>query len=802
MVKIENIKNKSLKERLTKVRSSRDALILEVSPKSNPQAVAKRVNDFFVTFPHGQVLLLSRIKYVKNRGSFDYKKEFEVLESLGKGYVKKNKKVNTVRIGAFLEDEKNYLNSLIINIKQGKKIYFNDGDSFKYFISMSDAVRAIEKILNTEVSGKIFNITLNKISEKDIVSRLIEHYEFNFEPLEDYRDKFSEKILDLEANKLISFKPQKTISDYIKTTINKEFKEKPKRKKRFALKFSTPNVNIKTGAHHAFSAIKTTVVALIFVGFLGALDLGLDNYYLYKGIKERDLDTAIMYSNKLRNIPFPTKFGTNYTRVYNSLYYGLNAINILDKELKEKGKLENDTLASVMGISTKAINYVETVNPDHFLTPFEKNIFINNVELIEGLDNKTKYLDLLTLYPSIKEEQTVLVLLQNSNELRPSGGFIGSYALVKTKNLEISEYKFDDIYNIDGTLLEKHADILLELPNEYIDFIDTEYLFARDANLLIDSHKRNDVVKTYFENTLDTEIDYIVYFNLNSMKRLLSLTGPIKLATYNEEITADNFDTIAQTQSEKNYYEGSTQKKNFLTLLGNKVLEELTTDKKISADLILNMLETLENKEVVLYAQDAGYQEIIENLELDGNIINREKNKDYLYIIENNLGENKVNKKTEKKVELEVSYDQRRGIKSNDLYVTLSNFSNNYNWPYGDYEGYLHVGIPESHFVTRVKIKQLDTSKEIDVTRNIQVKRVNNVNVIYIPFSVKPLEEIFVTLSYETKDPAFLDTLYKLKVQKQPGAKDYELKVSLNVPDYKYIERDNIVDRDLSITLN
>lgn len=803
MLKTVKLKSKILEEGLSRVKTHIDVLILEINPKSNSKKLTQSLNEFFNTYPKGQVILISKIKYLKAVGGFDYGQEFELLEKIGKTYFKKGLKVNTIRIGAILEERDNYLNETISEIKGGKKIYYTEGDQFRYLISAIDVVQAVQKIIKSQVFGEVFNITLNKVRERDLIARLLEHYNFNIEPLEDFKDKFREKLIDLENNKLINFKPEKTISAYIKTTLNKDFTPKRKQiknKKRFKIKL--PTYQLKSGAKNLVNLLKTIIMVLFFIGFLSVLDIGLDNYYLYESMKKGDYEKSLLYANKLREISLPTKFGSNYQKTYNALYYALNAFNIAKNDLTKNGKMGKDTIASVMGISTQAINYAESIDSVYFLTPKEKDLFNSKKKLIDGLQEKTKYLKLLTLYPENKKEQTTIVLIQNSNELRPSGGFIGSYAVIKTKNLDIVDYKFDDIYNIDGTLEEKYKNVLLEMPSEYLDFIKTDYLYSRDANLILDSSQRDEIVTSYFEKALGIKIDYLVYLNLKSLKSLLEVTGPIKISTYDEEVTAENFDTLAQTYSEKNYYEGSTQKKNFLTLLGNKVVEKLSKENTMSLNLLLKLLEIFESKNVVIHSQNLEYQKVIEELALDGNVINREKYKDFLYIIENNLGENKVNKKTEKKVELKINYDQRRGVKSNDLFITLSNFSNNYNWPYGDYQGYLHVGIPESNFVTQVKIKQIDTSKEVDITRNIIVKKINNTNVAYIPFLVRPLEEIFITLSYETKDPIFLDSEYKLKVQKQPGAEDYYLKVSLNVPDHQYKEKDYIINKDVNVTLD
>ena len=52
---------------------------------------------------------------------------------------------------------------------------------------------------------------------------------------------------------------------------------------------------------------------------------------------------------------------------------------------------------------------------------------------LDELARTLVYIDeLLTLYPNFagfKEPKTYLVLLQNSNELRPTGGFIGSVGI-------------------------------------------------------------------------------------------------------------------------------------------------------------------------------------------------------------------------------------------------------------------------------------------------------------------------------------------------------------------------------------
>ena len=57
-----------------------------------------------------------------------------------------------------------------------------------------------------------------------------------------------------------------------------------------------------------------------------------------------------------------------------------------------------------------------------------------------------------------------MILIQNSNELRPTRALMEVMLLIETKDFKINSIKFDDIYNVDGTLQNKYKDILVKTP--------------------------------------------------------------------------------------------------------------------------------------------------------------------------------------------------------------------------------------------------------------------------------------------------------------------------------------------------
>ena len=70
---------------------------------------------------------------------------------------------------------------------------------------------------------------------------------------------------------------------------------------------------------------------------------------------------------------------------------------------------------------------------------FFNQISKNDVEIAGGKGERKKY----------------LILFQNDNELRPTGGFLTAYAVVFVENGKVSPEKSDDIYELDKKFSRK-----------------------------------------------------------------------------------------------------------------------------------------------------------------------------------------------------------------------------------------------------------------------------------------------------------------------------------------------------------
>lgn len=695
------------------------------------------------------------------------------------------KQYNTyfVRIGDILEDPNNIVNKKIEQITVYKKTTFTKQNSKFYFISISDFKLGIELMLNTPTQCGIYNFSLNLISENKILTTLEQFFKFKKQIVNSDEKYIKYPKISFKSSEKIKFKPQNTLKTFIKSnksTIKEDYKPKSNFFK-FNLKWAL-----------------TPFLILITWGVFFVFDFAFDNFYLYQNIKVNDINKVLYYSNKLRNKNLPTEYGANYTHIYNTVFYFASAVDIYNKNNKLPSK---ETIESINESIGKAVSFGSQVNKQLLITNKEKEFYSNYKPLIEELGKNTNYEGIIQLLNQINRGLKVVVLIQNSNELRPSGGFVGSYALLETKDFKLTQIKFDDIYNIDGTL-EKNTKNLVKMPEEYKEFIKTDYFFARDLNLLLNINERNISYIKYFEEALNTNIDGIIYINTYTIKRLLKIVGPIYLSSYNETVNEENVDTLAQTYSEKNYYKGSSQKQNFLSVLGGRVIEKLkndTNNQLLNNSNFANVLLSLNNKEIELYFKNTELNSLLQNTGFlqDTKI---KENEELLYILESNLGENKVNKLVEKNVNYNIKYDVRRGTKITEIEITLQNKSTDYNFPYGDYKGLLHIYTPTNLLITESAF--LDKEKEVDISNKRSITTMENNLVVNLPFLVKPGEENTIKLSFEEQVNNYDKQKHTLKVIKQPGSKNYNLTVNLEIPDITNFNKGLIISKDTYINLH
>jgi hypothetical protein len=258
---------------------------------------------------------------------------------------------------------------------------------------------------------------------------------------------------------------------------------------------------------------------------------------------------------------------------------------------------------------------------------------------------------MLTLYPQMagfKEPKTYLVLLQNSNELRPTGGFIGSVGVATFEQGFLSDFSIQDVYALDGQL-KGHVDPPLPIR----ELLGQEHWYLRDSNWDPDFKLSAEKAIWFYEKETGGHVDGVVAVNVPVVVDVLTATGPIFLSDYNDRITAENFfgKSIYYTQAQT--FPGSTQKSDFLGSLARTLLTKLTTETNVNPMALFRALSSgLARRDILFMFTRDDLQQLVVHFGWSGRVFNVTGCKgvsediclfDPVALVEANLSVSKVN---------------------------------------------------------------------------------------------------------------------------------------------------------------
>lgn len=358
-----------------------------------------------------------------------------------------------------------------------------------------------------------------------------------------------------------------------------------------------------------------------------------------------------------------------------------------------------------------------------------------------------------------------LVLFQNNTELRASGGFLGSFAVVDLEDGKIKNIYFDtNIYKRDHNFVWTQGNHL-EPPSPIKEAFGEENYFAmRDSNWDVDFPTTAQKVAWFYGKEGGEPVDGVIALNTTVMIDLLKLTGPIDLPQYNLTVDSNNFLSQIQYQVEKGYFEKmdgeltnepKTVLKDMFPLLINKI--DNYSDKKQFIEL---MSKELREKQIMFYFDNSDLEKIVFQENWGGKVAEEKIGQDYLYINHSNLGVNK----SSLSVDQSVFYSLQ---KQNSTIVAnlgiVREHKGSYNWPDGDNLNWTRILVPNGSRL----ISANENGK--DVTSQIKVETEANKTVFAFWYKTKVGEKNSINLKYEL--PFGLENVndYKLILQKQSG---------------------------------
>lgn len=428
------------------------------------------------------------------------------------------------------------------------------------------------------------------------------------------------------------------------------------------------------------------------------------------------------------------------------------------------------------------------------LYPFKNKISNLKFQLIEVQGFLNKAIPMSQLIPPLfgyPHQSAFLVILQNSDELRPTGGFISAYGILELANGDISRSDTHDIYHLDA-LVEDNFNI--SPPPALNKYLGINKWFMRDANWSPDwPTAANQIEWFYWEedkllppqnqiNNFTGEFDGIIAITPEFITDLLALTGPIYIEA--EEYNQKNFVDLLEYKIKDNYNQlgaPAEQRKEVIGVIIKELKVKIFDLPLFDLYEAFNILvDNLYKKNIFIYFHDQQFQELAKEQGWAGEL--KKADGDYLMVVDADV----ASLKTDAVISRNINYQIDQGV--NGLFADLQinyAYSGEFDLKTTKYETYTRVYVPLSSQL--INVEEYSEGVETDDKASVQVYNELNKTVFATFLSIEPGD--IGSLHYYYKLPKKIDNLaknsqYNLYIQKQPGNE-----VDLLTVDLKFVNR-------------
>lgn len=432
---------------------------------------------------------------------------------------------------------------------------------------------------------------------------------------------------------------------------------------------------------------------------------------------------------------------------------------------------------------------IDAINPKHYpVFIFGKKPQEQLTQLRQLTDQSVELVDqarpLIKVLPSLlgeSEPKKYLILFQNDKELRPTGGFITGYSIMRIDKGKLTAEKSDDIYPLDDTIRNKPvapAPIL-----KYLAGVDRFNL--RDSNISADFIESMKTFRSLYNQASGSEdVDGIIAIDTNVLVSTIRILDDQVSAsgitfTSQKDPRCDCPQVIYELEDNisRPVDHFRPNRKGLIGSLVNAIMDKAlsSSPKQYWGPLFQTMLMETNQKHILFYLFDSEAQKGIEAMNAAGRIADFEG--DYLHINDTNFGGQKANLFTTESVQNEYNIDNSGKIEKT-LTITYKN-----TFPPSDCSleaGKLCLNAPLRNWI-RVYVpkgSELIESKGSEV----KLKTYDELGKTVFEgfFIVRPEGQAKFTLKYRLPFSLAKGSVLPVLIQKQPGTNGNEYTVSLN----------------------
>lgn len=283
--------------------------------------------------------------------------------------------------------------------------------------------------------------------------------------------------------------------------------------------------------------------------------------------------------------------------------------------------------------------------------------------LLDMVDAKmylARDMEVLAALPELmggEEPRNYLIVAQNEDEIRATGGFISGAGLLTVDEGKIVALSFEDANTVDDWRNKPY-----DFPPEPLyELMGLELFLFRDANFWPDFPTSAERIMQLYKYGMDSpDLDGVIAVDQQFVAMLVAVTGPLEIGSL--ETTVNHRNVIANMRDAWAIEEGESpgewvmRRKDFMGPFANALQTKLYSNFGEVDPLFLaqTMHDAFSQKHVQVYVRDPRVAAVLDELDWDGRLETPDQG-DMLMVVDTEVGYSKANALMEKSLTYEVS---------------------------------------------------------------------------------------------------------------------------------------------------
>lgn len=449
-------------------------------------------------------------------------------------------------------------------------------------------------------------------------------------------------------------------------------------------------------------------------------------------------------------------------------------------ELLRLGRARFIVASEHLATTETILNDITLESGSSQLLLFERNIaaFYDEIREINTLLLEAP--DLLTVALGLDADQHYLVLAQNNDEIRPSGGYISTYGWLVVRNARITDYDYQPTTATSPTPPPDSFAETFTIPDWWFNF-ENPVTAAWDGSWSPSFPATAELAARFYDagENPQAPINGVIAIDVTGFEYLLEGLGSVDVAGYDTTVTPENFrEVVYEIRGSR---DTTLAHKEFLAALYKQIMTDWRNiDREGGVRLVGATLRALQEKHIMLYLRDDDLNAALDALQWSGR--QQAVDSDYLMVVDANLT-NKSNHSIIRQLtydvalqpdgtldsRLTIGYDYPAQIAAEDPAIDPAHYGNI------DYYNLLQVFVPPgSTLIETDNLSHIpDQVESDDFTRFIELTRV--------PYDAGE------RLQFTYTTPALVEEIgqyrrYRLLIQKQPGTIDGSANIQVLLP--------------------